>query len=126
MPKNLIHEQSHEPLINYLRTHRRNAGLSQRDLARVLGLDSYEFVARQERSRTMPSLAVALSYQILFRAPVSEIFVGITQRLEVDIETRLTQLEQHLGEQSARGRAAAATARKLEWLIERRSSGLKE
>src|SRR6185437_6826478 len=119
-PKHLIHEQPHEPLINYLRTHRRNAGLSQRDLARVLGLESYEFVARQERSRTMPSLALALSYQILFRVPVSEIFVGVTQRLELDIEARLIQLEEHLGEQSARGRAAAATARKLEWLIERR------
>jgi DNA-binding XRE family transcriptional regulator len=122
---NLVHEQPNKPLANYLRAHRRKTGLTQHDLARVLGYINGDAISRHERLESMPSLLIALSYEVLYHVPVSEIFAGLAETVECNVETQLTDFESHLGEQSVRGPRAAATARKLEWLIERRSSGYK-
>ncbi|HEY6763221.1 MAG TPA: helix-turn-helix domain-containing protein [Candidatus Sulfotelmatobacter sp.] len=123
MLNNLIHEQPNKPLANYLRAHRRRTGLTQHDLARVLGYESYGAISRHERFEVVPSLVMALSYQVLFRVPVSEMFAGMVEDVEFDLEVRLAEFEAYLGEQSVRSPRAAAIARKLEWLSERRSSG---
>ena len=76
----------------------------------------------EERRRArLPPLAVALSYEVIFRVPVSEIFAGLRDDVEDDIEARLTELEETLQKHSARDRHAIAIARKLEWLSERRN-----
>jgi DNA-binding XRE family transcriptional regulator len=120
MTKQLVHEQPNEPLVNYLRAHRRKSGLTQSDLARVLGYDNYGSVSRHERFAAVPSLLMALRYQFLFREPVSQIFAGLNESVEFDLEIKLAEFESYLGTQSARGPRAAAIARKLEWLSERR------
>jgi DNA-binding XRE family transcriptional regulator len=125
MTKPEIHEASHQPLDNYLRAHRLRTRLTQHDVAQILGRESRAIVSHHERFESVPSLFVALSYQVLYRIPVSEIFSGLAEMVEIHIESELAEFEKHLGEQSARGRQAAATARKLEWLSERRSSGYK-
>lgn len=125
MPQNLIHEKPNEPLANYLRAHRRKTGITQRELARFFGYGTNGTVSRHERLEAVPSLVVALSYQVLYRIPVSEIFVGLTETVEFHIEAQLAEFENYLGEQSARGSRAAMIARKLEWLSERRDSGYK-
>ena len=118
-----IHEQSHEPLTNYLRTHRLKTGFTQRDLARVLGSVNHDTISRYERGELLPSLVVALSYEILYRVPVSEIFAGLTETVAFNIEAQLDAFEDDLGNQSAQGSRAVAIARKLQWLSERRSTG---
>jgi DNA-binding XRE family transcriptional regulator len=118
-----VHELPHKPLANYLRTHRQKTGFTQEDVARALGLESRGIVSHHERFAFVPTLIVALSYQTLYRVPVSEIFTGLTETVEVQVEMQLAEFEKLLGEQSARGPRAAAIARKLEWLMERRSSG---
>jgi transcriptional regulator with XRE-family HTH domain len=125
MTKTLIPEQSKKPLANYLRTHRRRTGLTQQELARVLGYGTHGAVSRHERLESVPSLLVALRYQVLYRVPVSEIFAGLTETVEFNLEAQLAEFEGDLGEQSARSSRAAAIARKLEWLSERRNSGYK-
>jgi DNA-binding XRE family transcriptional regulator len=125
MSQNLIHEKPNKPLANYLRAHRRKTGITQHELAQFLGYGTHGAVSRHERLEAVPSLLVALSYQVLYRIPVSEIFVGLTETVEFQIEEQLAEFENHLGEQSARGNRAALIARKLEWLNERRSSGYK-
>jgi len=124
MTKLLIHEHANEPLDNSLRVHRRKAGLTQHELSQILGYNTYSAVSRHEQVG-VPTLVVALSYQILFRVPISEIFPGLTESVSLRMENRLTEFEEHLGEQSAHGPRASAIARKLEWLSERRSSGHK-
>src|ERR1700756_2955491 len=101
MTKNLIHEHSNEPLTNYLRAHRRKTGLTQHDLARVLGYENYGIVSRHERFESVPSLVIALGYEVLYRVPVSEIFAGLIATIEFDVEARLAEFENHLGKQSA-------------------------
>jgi len=125
MTTNLIDEQPNKPLANYLRTHRLKTGLTQHDLARVLGYINSDAISRHERVGSVPSLLMALSYEVIYRVPVSEIFAGLAETVEFDVEAQLAEFEGYLGEQSARGPRAAAVARKLEWLSERRSSGYK-
>jgi|HubBroStandDraft_5_1064220.scaffolds.fasta_scaffold332912_2 DNA-binding XRE family transcriptional regulator len=120
---NLIREHLNEPLANYLRAHRKKTGLTQDDLARVLGFTNRDAISRHERFGAVPTLLVALSYEILYGAPISEIFAGLTETVELNVEAQLADFETYLGQQSAAGPRAAAIARKLQWLSERRSAG---
>ncbi len=109
-------------LANYLRTHRRNVGLTQRELGQILGYCDEGSVSRHERFHATPPLVVALGYEIVFRVPVSEIFAGLRDGVEGDVEERLAALEKNLEQRSAKDRNANAIARKLMWLCERRNS----
>jgi DNA-binding XRE family transcriptional regulator len=109
-------------LPNYLRTHRRKVGLTQRELGHILGHCNEGPMFRHERFRATPSLVVALSYEIIFRVPISEIFAGLRDEVEGHVEERLAAFENDLQQRSAKDRNANAIARKLMWLSERRNS----
>jgi DNA-binding XRE family transcriptional regulator len=109
-------------LTNYLRTHRRNGGLTQLELGHILGHCNEAPVNRHEGFRATPSLVVALGYEIVFRVPVSEIFAGLRDEVEEDVEERLAAFENDLQQRSAKDRKANTTARKLIWLSARRSA----
>lgn len=106
-----------------LRTLRQKSGLSQIELARILGFNSEIPVSRHELSLRLPSLLTALGYSILFRVPLDEIFPGIHGTVEAVIEERLAELEAALSESTVKGPAAAQTARKLEFICGRKESG---
>jgi DNA-binding XRE family transcriptional regulator len=112
---------SPEQIGNYLRSHRRTSGLSQRDLARIVGYLTRFQVARHEQSAAIPVLIIAVSYEVVFRVPLREIFPGLYKAVETRIETELSSMEQELQESTAKGRRAAIIARKLEWLWARRN-----
>jgi DNA-binding XRE family transcriptional regulator len=112
--------QADRRLANYLRTHRRNVSLTQRELGNILGCHEVA-VSRHERFLTKPPLLVALGYEIIFRVPVSEIFAGLRDEVEEEIERKLVEIEEGLGHRGAKGRDANITAQKLLWLSERRS-----
>lgn len=114
-----------DPLANYVRVHRRRAGLSQRELGRLLGYKDEGPISRQERSRSLPPFLVALGFEIVFQVPVSEIFPGIRASVELAVEKELAAFESELQERSGRGPGAAAVARRLQWLSQRRISGYK-
>lgn len=111
-----------ESLGNYVRTHRRKSWLSQSDLGRVVGYHDEAAVGRHEKSQSLPPLVIAISYEIIFRVPVSELFAGLRDAVGPGVEERLGELEEELGRRSAHGPHAILTARKLEWLSERRAS----
>lgn len=106
---------------NDIRIHRRKTGLSQRDIGEVLGYFTQGPVARHEDGRRLPSLRIAIGYELIFRVPVSEIFTGTRDEVRAVIEARLAELEERLGQHSARDRRAMAIARKLTWLCERKT-----
>lgn len=106
---------------NYLRAHRRRCGLSQRELAHIVGYITQAPVSEHERSVTIPALLIALSYEVVFRVPLSELFPALYRTVEANIEEQLTKIESELQESTAKGRRAAYVARKLEWLWERRN-----
>jgi DNA-binding XRE family transcriptional regulator len=110
-----------QQLATYLRAHRRNSGLTQRELASVLGYKYDGTVVGHERSLSVPPFIAALGYQAVFRVHASEIFPGFYQTVEQVIEARLAELEAALQAKSGLGRNSRATARKLEWLWARRN-----
>jgi len=109
------------PAASYLRTHRRKSGLSQSELANILGLITELQISRHERSLTLPHFLTAISYEVVFQTPIGELFPGIYETVRQNIETRLAEIEERLGQSSAKGREASRIARKLEWFWERRN-----
>lgn len=107
-------------LANYIRTHRKRSGLSQRDIAAILGLRCPGAISRYEWSQHLPSLPVALAFEILFRVPVSQIFAGVCETIGDATEEKLQELETKLQGRPGTGPTAAFTAKKLVWLTERK------
>jgi len=101
--------------------YRKKSGLSQCELAEVLGLITEWRISEHERSITIPRLLTAISYEIIFNAPLSKLFPGIYGTVRGNIESRLTEFETQLHESNAKGRAAILIAKKLEWISERKS-----
>lgn len=103
-----------------LRSVRKKTGLTQKEVAQVLGFESAIPVVRHERSLAIPSLLTALAYEIVFRVPIANLFRGLHASVESGIEHRLAELERMLQESDAKGRGATLTARKLEFLTTRK------
>jgi len=104
----------HQVSRNHLRRHRKRSGLSQREISVLLGYRNQWQVLRHERSETLPPLLMALAYEVIFRVPVSAIFVGIHSTALRTVEQNLAVFERNLT-----GRSARAIAQKLKWLKER-------
>ena len=107
-------------LRNYLRAHRKQSGLSQRELGTLLGYADQGQVSRHERSETMPPLEAALAYEAVFRSPVSALFLKTHVNLKEAIEKKLDQMEESLNQRDAREPGARAIAHRLVWLKERK------
>ena len=110
-----------QPAASYLRMYRKKSGLSQRELAEVLGLITEWRISEHERSITVPRLLTAISYEVVFNAPLAKLFPGIYETVRGNIESRLAELEARLQQSDAKGHAAIPIARKLEWICERRN-----
>lgn len=108
-------------LPNYLAVFRRKSGLTQSELGKLLGYEDQNTVGRHEKSQAIPTLDAAIKYEIVFRVPVGEIFIGLHDLLTIDVEMKLAQFHEHLGTLSARDLNASSTARKLIWLAGRKN-----
>lgn len=106
-------------LHNYIRTHRRNAGLSQRELGRLLGHECEGPVSRHELSKSLPPLLSALAYEVVFGIPAGEIFPGVKQAVATIVEERIRAFREELENSTVHGRRAIPIAQKLEWICER-------
>jgi DNA-binding XRE family transcriptional regulator len=109
-------------LVNYVRAHRKRAGLSQRELALILGYRNEGVVSRHELFRSVPPLLIALGYEVIFQTSVSDLFPGLRETVENALEGSLTEFEGTLRKKKdhAKIRQLPAMTRKLEWLNERR------
>lgn len=79
-------------LANYLKTHRKRSGLSQVEVAALLGLQSGTSVVHHERANRRPSLIALLSYEAIFRVPVRDLFAGERESVEVRVKQRARHL----------------------------------
>ena len=70
-------------LQNYLRTHRRRVGLSQDEVAFLLGGQSGTRVSRYERFTRNPSLETILAYEMILGTRARELFAGVFQKVEL-------------------------------------------
>lgn len=67
-------------------------GLTQEELANLLGCDTGENICRFERHTRVPKLEVALAYQIIFNVSVHELFPDIYENVEQLIRQRAGRL----------------------------------
>ena len=75
-------------LQNYVRTYRRRAGLSQDEMAFLLGCQSGTKVSRYERFARQPTLETAFAYEAVFGTPVRELFGGVYEQSLAAIQER--------------------------------------
>src|SRR5437667_302672 len=66
-------------LENYLRTYRKRSGLTQRDVAFLVGCRNGAQVSRYEKRRRLPPLRTALVYEAAFGVPVSVLFAALRE-----------------------------------------------
>jgi len=109
-----------EPHATLLRSLRKRSGLTQKDIAQILGFRSEITVSRHERSLSVPSLFAALSYEIIFSEAISMQLKSLHREVEAKIEQHLTELEHALQQCDGKGRDARIIAKKLVFLNERR------
>jgi transcriptional regulator with XRE-family HTH domain len=81
-------------LPNHLRAHRKRLGLSQEDVAFLLGMGDGAKVCRDERFARRTSLETALAYEAVYKRPVSELFAGLYERIEEEVAARSKILAQ--------------------------------
>ncbi len=106
-------------LESYIHSHRKETYLSQREVARLLGYGNDGPVSRQERLESMPPLLIAIGYSVLFGKPLTELFAGLFEVVEVSIEERLAALKhQLLGSRQSSSKKGMAT-RKIAWVSAR-------
>lgn len=76
----------------YLRAHRRRLGLTQRELATLLGFSHEWNVCRYEQDIRTPDLEIACACQVIFDVPVGELFPGIYASVEDRVIKRAEEL----------------------------------
>jgi DNA-binding XRE family transcriptional regulator len=85
-------------LPNYIRTHRKRARLTQKDVAFIIGSKSGAGISRHERFKQTPDLQTLLAYEMLFRTPVRNLFDGTHRKVERKLLRRIRLLIRKLRE----------------------------
>jgi transcriptional regulator with XRE-family HTH domain len=85
-----------DKLDNYLRTYRKKLGLTQREVAFLLGCHSGAKVSRYERSGRIPSVRTIFAYETIFQKPARELFAGIYDRAERETLRKIRMLVSRL------------------------------
>ena len=106
-------------LENYLRMYRKRSGLTQREVAFLLGCRNGAQVSRYEKRRRVPPLAMALACEAAFGVPVSELFAGMRESAGKAVGKRLLALKSKLETNPVKGSEGRIAAPKLHWLAER-------
>jgi transcriptional regulator with XRE-family HTH domain len=78
--------------VNYLRSYRLRWGLSQGELANLLGWTGAEVVSRIEKKQRPPTLKLVIACFILFGAPAAELFPDISASIDTDVMARVWEM----------------------------------
>lgn len=73
-------------LPDYFKTQRKLYGLTQKELAYLLGYMNGEAISRIERRKREPTLRIVIAYTIIFAISPKELIPGIYQEIEKSIE----------------------------------------
>ena len=99
-------------LSNYLRTYRKRTGLSQDEVAFLLGWNSPAHLSRYEHFSRVPALRTALALAVIFQTSARELFAGEYQKVEIAVRRQAQRLEARL----AMDAADQSTGHKLDFL----------
>lgn len=87
---------SKRKLPEYLRSYRKRVGLSQSEMAYLLGLNSATSVSRFERREQLPDLRRAFAYQVILSVSVESLFAGVFEEVKRETERRAMVMARRL------------------------------
>jgi transcriptional regulator with XRE-family HTH domain len=85
-----------QPFSIYLRTYRKKFGLTQREAALLVGMETGQIISRHESKARIPSFKTVVAYQIVFDVPLRALFPEIYQEVEELVLKRALDLKAHL------------------------------
>ena len=97
--------------IHYLRSYRLRWGLSQKELAYLLGWDRPDVISRFEKKQRPPTLALAMACFILFDVQAAEFFPDLSAGIEHLMMARVQELYETI-----QGDPSRRTKKKIELL----------
>lgn len=100
-----------QPLKTYLRTFRRRWGLTQKELAFLIGAESSTTISRIEQLKRVPSLAASFACLVVFNATEYEMFPGLLAEVREGVLARAGELYDEL-----QGDPSPSTRTKLDFL----------
>ena len=83
-----MNEQKNNYIQNCLRKHRKARGLSQRDVAAILGLKCASLVSRWENGACLPSATNLLKLAAIYRTMVDALYIDLLRALKTDLLER--------------------------------------
>jgi transcriptional regulator with XRE-family HTH domain len=75
---------------------RRKFGLTQKELGFVLGFKSGCKISALEHGHARPSIKESVIFSIFFNLPFEQLWPDWTQRIEIDLDTRIRKLVDQL------------------------------
>ncbi len=81
---------------NYLRTYRKRSGLTQNEVAFLLGCKDGTMVSRYERGARHPQLRTLLTCEVVLATTSRELFAGVYQKVEAEVAQRAKLLARRL------------------------------
>ncbi len=101
-------------LDNYIALHRKQAGLSQDELAIMLGLEGRGSISRYEIALRLPELQTLIALEVVFDEPIQKLFAGVAEKVRADIPIRAQAVLEGMGEKpSAQNAEKLATLARL-------------
>ncbi len=100
-------------LKTYLRTLRRRWGLTQKELAFLIGASGGPQISKLEQLKRLPSLAAAIACVVIFDSSPYKLFPGLFEDIEEAVLQRATELYEEL-----QGNPSASARTKLDFLEE--------
>lgn len=101
----------------FIRAHRRKWGLTQVELARLIGFASRSAVSRMERAKRPPATETIIACGIIFGLDIPELFPSLHEEIEQEVLASAVALNKKLARLSD---SAALRKRKLlEEILER-------
>ena len=77
-----------------LRTYRRTWGLTQQELADLLGVESRTQVSRLEHGKRVPCLEIALASATLFGVSLGDLFPQVAVEVEKNLREKISRLQE--------------------------------
>ena len=97
--------------LNYLRSYRLRWGLSQRELAYLLGWSRSEAISRIEMKQRAPTLKLVIGCFVLFGTTAAELFPDLSTSIETDVIARTWEFYEKI-----QGNPSKKTKRQIELL----------
>lgn len=92
----------HFPYPSYLRTHRKRWGLSQPELAALLGVRSASAISRYEQLTRRPSIDVLIGSEFIFGESARRLFPAVYAAIELKITARAALFDDGLADLETR------------------------